>query len=82
MPRLELLACGFGDASIGMTAGSGIDGAGETDRLDENEDLRLWLMTLGGFIGSATDVGVPGADGTGEPIATPGTASNAARADR
>jgi hypothetical protein len=25
-------------------------------------------MTLGGFIGSATDVGVPGADGTGEPI--------------
>lgn len=39
-------------------------------------------MTLGGFIGSATEVGVPGADGTGDPIAAevgpgpmPGTAS-------
>jgi hypothetical protein len=75
--------CGFGEASIGITAGRGIDGAGETERLDdENEVRRLWVMTLGGFIGSATDVGVPGAEGTGEPIATPGTASIAARTDR
>lgn len=55
---------------MGMTAGRGIDGAGDTERLEENEDLRLWLTTLGGFIGSAMDVGVPGADGTGEPTAT------------
>jgi hypothetical protein len=53
-----------------MTAGSGIEGAGETDRLEENDDRRLWLMTLGGFMGRATEVGVPGADGTGEPITT------------
>lgn len=65
-----------------MTAGRGIDGAGETERLDEKEDLRLWLITLGGFIGSATEVGVPGADGTGEPAITLGTASIAPRADR
>jgi hypothetical protein len=82
MPKLVLFRCGFGDASMGITAGSGIDGAGETDLLDENDDLRLCVMTLGGFIGNATEVGVPGADGTGEPIATPGTASTAARTDR
>ena len=33
------------------------------------EDLLLWLMTLGGFIGNAKDVGVPGHDGAGDPIA-------------
>jgi len=65
-----------------MTAGSGIDGAGETERLEENEDLRLWLRTLGGFIGKAIEVGVPGAEGTGEPAAIPGTESMAPRADR
>jgi hypothetical protein len=59
-----------------------MDGAGETERLEENEVLRLWVTTLGGFIGRAIDVGVPGAEGTGEPIATPGTASTAARTDR
>jgi hypothetical protein len=67
---------------MAMTAGRGIDGAGETERLDEKEDLRLWLMTLGGFMGSAIDVGVPGADGAGEPITTLGTASMAAKAER
>ncbi len=51
-----------------MTAGRGRDGAGDTDRLEENEDRRLWLTTLGGFIGSATDWGVPGAERTGDPI--------------
>jgi hypothetical protein len=67
---------GFGDASIGITAGSGMDGAGEADlRIDiagdaaPKEDRLLWLMVLGGFIGRARDVGVPGHDGTGEPIA-------------
>jgi hypothetical protein len=82
MPKLVLFRCGFGDASIGITAGSGIDGAGETERLDEKEERRLCVITLGGFIGRAADVGVPGADGTGEPTATPGTASTAARTDR
>ncbi len=38
-------------------------------------------MTLGGFIGKAIEVGVPGADGTGEPIDTLGTASIDARTD-
>lgn len=67
-PMLEVTECGFGDASIGITAGSGIEGAGETDRREEEkDDRRLWLTTLGGFIGSATEVGVPGADGAGEP---------------
>lgn len=67
---------------MGITAGRGIDGAGETERLDEKDDLRLWLITLGGFIGSAIDVGVPGAEGTGELIETPVTASTADRTDR
>jgi hypothetical protein len=80
MPKLVLLRWGFGEASMGITAGSGIDGAGETERLDENDDLRLWPITLGGFIGNAIEVGVPGAEGTGEPM--PGTASTAPRADR
>lgn len=60
---------GLGDASMGMTAGSGIDGAGDTERRnDEKDDRRLWLTTLGGFMGSAADVGVPGAEGTGDPM--------------
>lgn len=82
---LVLVGIGFGDASMGITAGSGIDGAGLTDRRDdENDDRRLWLMMLGGFMGSAMDVGVPGADGTGDPtgllvlLAMPGTASRTA----
>lgn len=60
-------SCGFGDASMGITAGRGSVGAGEAERRDENEDLRLWLITLGGFMGSGMDVGVPGAEGTGDP---------------
>ena len=37
-----LVGRGLGDASIGITAGRGIDGAGETERRDdENDDLRL-----------------------------------------
>lgn len=67
---------GFGDASIGITAGRGMDGAGEADRRIDmageeapKEDLLLWLTTLGGFIGKAMEVGVPGQEGAGEPMA-------------
>lgn len=52
---------------MGMTAGRGNVGAGEADRREENDDLLLWLTTLGGFIGRGIDVGVPGAEGTGDP---------------
>lgn len=69
------LAYGFGEASMGITAGRGREGAGETDlRIDiageaaPKEDLLLWLMVLGGFIGKAEDVGVPGHEGVGDPI--------------
>lgn len=50
-----------------ITAGSGSVGAGETERREENDDLRLWLTTLGGFMGNGIDVGVPGAEAIGEP---------------
>jgi hypothetical protein len=71
---LEVTECGFGDASIGITAGRGMDGAGETERREEeNDDRRLWLTTLGGFMGSATEVGVPGAEGAGEPTEAVGS---------
>jgi len=63
---------------MGITAGKGIDGAGDADRRMDlaveaapKEDLLLWLMVLGGFIGNATDVGVPGHEGAGEPTALP-----------
>lgn len=50
-----------------MTAGRGREGAGETERREEKEDRRLWLMTLGGFIGRGAEVGVLGAEGAGDP---------------
>lgn len=56
----------------GMTAGNGIEGDGETDlRTDcePNEDLRLCDVG-GGFIGNASDCGVPGADGFGDAMAS------------
>lgn len=64
----------FGDAD-GMTAGKGIDGLGETDRLPdcpncEPNEERLLCEVGGGFIGSAKDCGVPGADGFGDPNAS------------
>ncbi len=63
------LTKGLGEFSIGRTAGSGIDGAGEADRLmdgdEPNEDRRLCEIA-GGFIGSASDVGVPGIEGAGD----------------
>lgn len=66
---------------MGMTAGRGNDGAGDTDRLDENEERLLWLTTLGGFIGRGRARGVPGADGTGDPMEALGV-STAASCDR
>lgn len=55
---------------MGITAGRGIDGAGDADlriEVDEpNDDLLLWLMVLGGFIGSPWAVGVLGSDGFGD----------------
>ena len=64
----------FGDAE-GMTAGNGIvDGLGETERprkpcpaCEPIDDLLLRDVG-GGFIGNASDCGVPGADCLGEPI--------------
>ena len=61
---------GRGDED-GMTAGRGIDGAGETERRTEGdmfpkEDRRLWVVGGGGFMGRAKEAGVPGAEGTGE----------------
>lgn len=74
LPFLTPVEYGLGEASIGITAGSGIEGAGEAERRiageDPNEDLRLWLTALGGFIGSAIVVGVPGAEGAGDPVST------------
>lgn len=63
---------GFGEGSMGMTAGKGSEGDGDIDLLEEKDDRRLWLTTLGGFIGNATDCGVPGCEGTGEPMKTLG----------
>lgn len=64
----------LGEAA-GMTAGRGIDGLGETDRCridcaetDPNEERRLCVVA-GGFMGNASDCGVPGAEGPGEPMA-------------
>jgi len=59
----------------GMTAGNGIEGLGETDlRIEfptcEPKDDRLLCEVGGGFMGNASDCGVPGADGRGEPIAS------------
>lgn len=60
---------GFGEFSIGRTAGRGIDGAGDADlRIDAeepNED-RLLCDIAGGSIGNLNEFGVPGIDGTGD----------------
>ena len=54
-----------------MTAGKGIEGAGDADRRTvgdpfPNDERRLRLVGGGGFIGNASDEGVSGADGAGE----------------
>ena len=66
-PVLALrLKFGFGECSIGLTAGNGNDGAGEADRRipgdDPKEERRL--CEVGGFIGFRED-GVPGMEGIG-----------------
>ena len=59
---------------LGITAGSGMDGAGEAERRIEGEDpkddRRLCEVGGGCMFGKASDCGVPGIDGTGEPIAS------------
>jgi hypothetical protein len=58
----------------GMTAGRGIDGLGDCDLclidwlMWEPKDERRLCVVGGGFIETASDCGVPGAEGFGEPI--------------
>ena len=58
---------------LGMTAGSGMEGAGEADRRIDGEDMapkderRLCVVGGGCMAGKARDCGVPGIEGTGEP---------------
>lgn len=69
----ELDPKGLGEFSIGLTAGNGIEGAGDADlRMDGEDpnDERRLCETAGGFMGSAKEVGVPGMDGAGEPGAS------------
>lgn len=58
---------------FGITAGNGIDGAGEAERRidgDEPKDVRRLCDVRGAcMVGSASDCGVPGMEGTGEPTA-------------
>ena len=53
-----------------MTAGRGMDGAGEADRRIAGEELpkeeRLLEEAGGGGIGRAEEAGVPGAEGAGD----------------
>lgn len=56
----------LGENSIGLTAGSGIEGAGDVDLREELNELRRLGVRSGGFIGRAKVFGVPGVDGTGE----------------
>ena len=54
-----------------MTAGSGSEGAGDGDLRRDGEELkdeRRDCVRAGGFIGNASELGVPGADGSGEAI--------------
>ena len=50
-----------------------MEGEGETDRrndgvVEPNDDLRLCEVG-GGFMGNANELGVPGAEGIGDPMA-------------
>lgn len=59
----------FGEKSIDLTAGRGSAGDGDVDRRmegDELNELRRLAVSIGGFIGSENDVGVPGVDGAGD----------------
>lgn len=63
-----LCMCGFGEVFIGIIVGNGIDGVGEIECFEENDDFWLWLIIFGGFIGRVIEVGVFGVDGIGELI--------------
>lgn len=71
-----------------MTAGSGIDGAGEADlRIDGDdmapkEERRLCEVGGGCIAGNARDCGVPGIEGTGEPNPVDESVGNEARAPK
>lgn len=61
----------LGEKSIGLTAGKGRAGDGEVERRidgDELNELRRLAASMGGFIGSENDVGVPGIDGAGDAV--------------
>lgn len=66
---------------FGMTAGRGMDGAGEAERRMDGEEpkdeRRLCEVGGGCIVGRASDWGVPGIDGTGEPIAMAASAAKA-----
>ena len=67
-PRLPI-RYGFGEFSMGLTAGKGIDGAGDAERRidgdEPKEEHRLCPMG-GGFIGNASVPGVPGTEEAGD----------------
>ena len=59
-----------------------MEGAGDADRRMDGEDPkddRRLCEVGGGFIGRASDCGVPGADGAGEPAMAESRAMNEAR---
>lgn len=68
-----------------MTAGNGIDGAGDADRrmdgddMAPNEERRLCEVGGGCIAGNAKDCGVPGIEGTGEPTPIVESVANEAR---
>ena len=73
---------------LGITAGNGIDGAGEAERRIEGDDIapkeerRLCDVGGGCIAGKARDCGVPGIEGTGEPTLSVESAANEARAPK
>lgn len=73
---------------FGITAGNGIDGAGEAERRIEGDDIapkeerRLWDVGGGCIAGKARDCGVPGIEGTGEPMLSVESPANEARAPK
>ncbi len=40
-PMVDVTECGLGEASMGITAGKGNDGAGDGDLREEKDDRRL-----------------------------------------
>jgi hypothetical protein len=77
VPMLPILG------EFGITAGRGMDGAGEAERRidgeEPNDERRLCEVGGGCILGSARDWGVPGMDGTGEPIASAESPTNETR---